>query len=433
MEARFLLATASLAVAASLGASYRSANFIVEAPSPALAEEIGKAAEQYRHDLAIEWLGSAMPNWSRPCPIRADVAPNLGAGGATSFVFDKGEVFGWDMKIQGSEERVLDSVLPHEVTHTIFASYFRKPLPRWADEGACTTVEHVSEKSKQQVMLVNFLKSGRGIAFDDMFAMKEYPADVLPLYSQGYSLARFLIEQKGRREFLDFVGEGMKTENWPSDLKKHYGYTDLKVLQGEWLEWVKKGSPVLKPAVQLALATRPAAADKAPLYRAQSGDHDASDAPLASTTPLARHHESLADAGAAKNDTGWSSAETPKTPADRGSVIPANSGWYASQSGAAAVASQPAGSEIDAKDNLSPERRRPSVYDRRAAAVTQPPLESGARNDSPAGDGKKLAQIDSPAAAAAQHRVLLYWSAPQEAPATNLVSSRDTLEPVRRY
>ena len=72
-----MLATASLAVAASLGASYRTANFIVEAPSPALAEEIGKAAEQYRHDLAIEWLGSAMPNWSRPCPIRAEVAPAI--------------------------------------------------------------------------------------------------------------------------------------------------------------------------------------------------------------------------------------------------------------------------------------------------------------------------------------------------------------------
>ena len=70
------------------------------------------------------WAPAARP---ASCSIRAD------------------EVFGWDMKIQGSEERVLDSVLPHEVTHTIFASHFRQPLPRWADEGACTTVEHVSE------------------------------------------------------------------------------------------------------------------------------------------------------------------------------------------------------------------------------------------------------------------------------------------------
>ncbi|HEY2881570.1 MAG TPA: hypothetical protein VGJ15_04040, partial [Pirellulales bacterium] len=134
-----------LPAAAAQAASYRSANFVVEAPTPELAEKIGKAAEHYRHDLAISWVGQAMPNWTRPCPIVAEVSPNLGAGGKTSFVFNEGEVFGWDMNIQGSEERVLDSVLPHEVTHTIFASYFRRPLPRWADEGACTTVEHDSE------------------------------------------------------------------------------------------------------------------------------------------------------------------------------------------------------------------------------------------------------------------------------------------------
>ena len=89
--------------------------------------------------------------------------------------------------------RILDSVLPHEVTHTIFATHFRRPLPRWADEGACTTVEHHSERQKQQMFLIDFLHTGRGIAFNQMFAMKEYPQDVMPLYSQGYSLARYLV------------------------------------------------------------------------------------------------------------------------------------------------------------------------------------------------------------------------------------------------
>ena len=175
--------------------------------------------------LADAQLVAALPDSSRR------LRPSLGAGGATSFVFDKvngkDEVFGWDMKIQGSEERVLDSVLPHEVTHTIFASYFRRPLPRWADEGACTTVEHTSERNKTQQMLIQFLRTGHGIAFHEMFAMKEYPADVLPLYAQGYSLARFLIEQGGRQKFIDFVGEGMKTDNWSADIKKHYGFHNL--------------------------------------------------------------------------------------------------------------------------------------------------------------------------------------------------------------
>ncbi len=284
MEARLVraalwLGIAFATVAVSQAASYRTANFVIEAPTTELAQEIGKTAEVYRHDLSIEWLGKEMPNWSKPCPISAKVDPKLGAGGATSFVFEHGEVYGWKMEIQGSRERVLDSVLPHEVTHTIFASHFRQPLPRWADEGACTTVEHESEKHKQAVLLINFLQSNRGIAFNQMFAMKEYPKDVIPLYAQGYSLARFLIEQGGRHKFIAYVGDGLKNENWPSITHKHYGFSDLSDLQTQWLEWVKKGCPPLaQPDAPTALAKNDARGTFAAqpganvIYRSQSPD-----------------------------------------------------------------------------------------------------------------------------------------------------------------
>src|SRR6188768_3144585 len=173
MEARFarVVSTSTLLVCvcllplgsvANAAAGYKTTNFVVSAPTPQLAKEIGDQAEVYRKRLAIEWLGKELPAWSKPCPINAQVQPNMGAGGATSFVFDRGEVFGWKMNIRGSRERILDYVLPHEVTHTIFASHFRQPLPRWADEGACTTVEHVSEVSKQERMLMDFLKVAPG-------------------------------------------------------------------------------------------------------------------------------------------------------------------------------------------------------------------------------------------------------------------------------
>src|SRR5262249_4895590 len=194
MEARLLRSALVLVIAVfSAGAgrpyaSVRSQHFIVSAPTQQLATEICQMAEQYRHDLAIEWLGHELPEWTGPCPIKADVAPNLGAGGATSFVFQGGTPGQWTMNIQGSRERILDSVLPHEITHTIFATHFGRPLPRWADEGACTTVEDESEKAKQDKFLIEHLTNDRGIPFNQMFQMKEYPPDILPLYSQGYSL-----------------------------------------------------------------------------------------------------------------------------------------------------------------------------------------------------------------------------------------------------
>ncbi len=259
MEARFArvvpasallicLCLAPLGSVANAAAGYKTTNFVVSAPTPQLAKEIGDQAEIYRKQLAMEWLGKELPAWSKPCPIHAQVEPNLGAGGATSFVFDRGEVFGWKMNIQGSRERILDSVLPHEVTHTIFASYFRQPVPRWADEGACTTVEHPSEVSKQERNLIQFLKTGRGIPFSQMFAMKEYPSDVMPLYAQGHSLSDWLIESRGRKAFLEFVGDGMKDENWPRAVREHYGFSSLLTMQTAWNDWVKQGRPQLTPA-----------------------------------------------------------------------------------------------------------------------------------------------------------------------------------------
>ncbi len=251
------------------GADYRTANFIVDAPTEKLARAIGDASEHYRHTLAVEWLGRPLPRWSRPCPIKAQVAPHLGAGGATSFVFDKGEVFNWTMTIQGSEERIIDSVLPHEITHTIFASHFRQPLPRWADEGACTTVEHPVERARQHRLLIEFLTTGRGIAFPDMFAMREYPADVLPLYSQGYSLARYLIERGGRHKYVNFVADGLASEDWAGALSKHYGVSDVAKMQHVWLDWVKQGCPA--PPASLAAAP-PRPDDWAGTARGQSPD-----------------------------------------------------------------------------------------------------------------------------------------------------------------
>lgn len=251
--------------ATALAAGYRTANFTVSAPTPQLAKEIGDSAERWRSELSQEWLGKVLPNWSKPCPIKAKVAGSLGAGGATSFVFDQGQVFDWRMNIQGSRERILDSVLPHEVTHTIFASHFRQPLPRWADEGACTTVEHRSEVNKQETMLINFLRTRRGIPFSHMFAMKEYPRDVLPLYAQGHSLSKFLIDQRGKREFLEFLADGMKDENWPRALKRRYGYPNLLVLQNSWMDWIRQGRPQLQLAADAVLV----ASHQTPVIRGQ--------------------------------------------------------------------------------------------------------------------------------------------------------------------
>ncbi len=245
---RTLFVVSLLVVAA--GARFPTPNFIVETDDPQLAREFALTAEKQRRDLAVSWLGEAMPNWAQPCLITVRVGSQLGAGGATTFYFDQGEVFGWRMSIQGSRERILDSVLPHEITHMILASHFRRPLPRWADEGAATSVEHVGEKNKHRRMLYQFLRTGRGIAFNQLFAMREYPADIMPLYAQSYSIAEYLIQMGGRRKYVQFIGDGMADNDWCSAVERHYGIDNSGALQQTWLAWVKQGCPNVLPASQ---------------------------------------------------------------------------------------------------------------------------------------------------------------------------------------
>lgn len=224
----------------------RSQNFIIFASSPQWAEQVAQAAEQQRKDLAIYWLGQELPPWPEPCPVHVQSAANLLAGGETRFSLLPRGAGNWMMSVQGTPERILDSVLPHEITHTIFASYFAplgKYVPRWADEGACTTVEHVSEKVKHTQHLQNFLRTGFGLPFNRMFTLKEYPDPILPLYAQGHSVVQFLIDQGGPRKFISFIETGMQTDDWTHSLREHYDYQTIGELQTLWNQWIVDGSP----------------------------------------------------------------------------------------------------------------------------------------------------------------------------------------------
>jgi hypothetical protein len=265
-----------LAVALSTpAATIQTRNFTVHAPTDEFAQQVGEAAEYYRRELAKTWTGREMPPWHSKCPIYVKVG-DYGAGGATSFNFDRGEVFGWKMNIQGSAERILDSVLPHEVNHTIFACYFRRPLPRWADEGAASLIEHESERRRLKRLHEEVLHSTRKIPLRKLLPMKQYPTDerqVLTLYAEGYSLADFLIQQSSKKEYLAFLSTALKS-GWDAALEHHYNYQSLDELERDLDKWVVAGSPDLESQAGMQLALGGLAPRPEPIIRAQSPEQD---------------------------------------------------------------------------------------------------------------------------------------------------------------
>lgn len=260
MDARFRTAFFALGSFLFVAASHRSPNFFVNAPTPEIAREVATTAERYRSELAVEWLGQELPNWARPCTVTVRVG-QVGAGGVTSFNFDRGEVYGWNMTLQGPYDRILDSVLPHEVSHTIFACYFRRPLPRWADEGAATLAEIDSERRRQTTTARQVLGNRQHIPLRKLVGMKEYPTemrDVMTLYAEGYSLAELLVQRSGKTVYLNFLNDAHYI-GWEQAVQKHYGYRGLEELEQEWHGWIMAGSPPLQPVAgqQIADATAP--------------------------------------------------------------------------------------------------------------------------------------------------------------------------------
>lgn len=225
--------------------SYKTTNFRVHAPDRELAQKFGDMAEQYRREKARDWLGREMPPWPQRCPLQVRI--NLQqSGGATTFSFGadaagRPGVSSQEMKIWGETRQLLYSVLPHEVTHTVLAYHFGRPVPRWADEGGSVLSENEAERFDHDIKCREILNQGRGIRLRVLLAMKEYPHDMIVVYAQGYSVTQFLIDRGGRQKFLEFVGQGMRGDgrNWEAAVREVYGFNTVNELEEMWIDSLK--------------------------------------------------------------------------------------------------------------------------------------------------------------------------------------------------
>jgi hypothetical protein len=250
MVARPWLVVVVLGALASLGAQSRTRNFVVEAPTQEIANRLGQWAEYYRKQKAEQWLGVEMPPWPQPCPLKIKVSYN-GSGGATSFMFDRGRILSMQMEIEGTLERLTYSVLPHEVTHTVLAHHFKQPVPRWADEGGSVLSEDEQERNRHDQLVRQILNTpGRAIPLRRLFALTQYPRDVMVLYAEGYSVTNFLVGKSSRGAFLNFLADGMRA-GWDQAVSKHYGYRSVDELEQAWVQHLRD---VSKPSAETTLA-----------------------------------------------------------------------------------------------------------------------------------------------------------------------------------
>jgi hypothetical protein len=233
--------------------TFQSKNFVVTAPTREIAKDMAKAAETARKEQAKRWLGKEMPAWAEPCELEVKVSLG-GAGGVTSFAFDHGKILSQRMRIEGVIE-ALPSVLAHEVTHTVFAHYLGRPVPRWADEGAAILSEDRKECLRHDRLCRDILNTPtRAVPLRRLFEMQQYPSDILVLYAEGYSVTRFLVERKDHRTFLAFVKAG-QAKGWDKALKAHYQFDTVEDMEEAW-RLLLRGRSKVETNVDLVEAKR---------------------------------------------------------------------------------------------------------------------------------------------------------------------------------
>jgi hypothetical protein len=300
----------------SLGASYPSRNFVVEAPTPQIAEQVSKWAEYYRKQKAEQWLGRQMPDWPTPCPLHVKVTQS-GASGATSFNFSNGGV--WQtMEIEGPLERLIYSVLPHEVTHTVFAHYFGAPVPRWADEGGAVLSEDDVERNRHDSMVRQIYHAGGALRLATLFSLKDYPRDprdIGALYAQGYSLSEFLVGMSNRQTFLSFVAHGMQPNyGWDNAVRTYYRFQSVSELEQAWVNSLRspRKSPASAAPVILAKNEVNQRPDSGLANNEVGSRTDSAKAVVRLTAPpsqpLAEDMQPKFRTQAAENDGGWANA-----------------------------------------------------------------------------------------------------------------------------
>jgi RNA polymerase sigma factor (sigma-70 family) len=230
-------------------AVYRTANFVVTAPTPKTAAQVGRLAERDRKAIALLWLGEELPAWSEPCPVEVRLADRESSS-ATTLMFRDGAVVQQSMTLRGSLEHILDDLLPHEVTHTVLAHQFGRPTPRWVGEGAAMLGESAPAQARHRQTLRRVVEGGRLLPLRRLLAAHEYPRDVAAFHAQSYSLVEFLVATGGRGKLLAFVARGER-DGWDTAVRAHYGNRTVEELEADWLDHLRQNVKAKWPAPKL--------------------------------------------------------------------------------------------------------------------------------------------------------------------------------------
>jgi len=216
------------------------------------AKEVMKEAERYYNKIAGD-LGYARYDkfwqWDDRVKIyiyryKDEFISSTGAiKWATGMVrYDKKEISSFM-----ENERFLDSLLPHELTHLIFRDFvgYGGHIPLWIDEGVAQWEEKYKKKIAINAVKM-LIKEGSIIPIAELthtdIRVKEDSTLARNFYAEAATVIGFLIDRFGGTRFTQFCRELRDGKDMNDALSSAYSnkIRNIDELEGKWIDWIKR-------------------------------------------------------------------------------------------------------------------------------------------------------------------------------------------------
>jgi hypothetical protein len=200
------------------------------------ARDVLRQADDYRKDIALEWLGEELPPSVGRTVINISFSETDDRG--LTWAKDHPDRQFHNVYLTTSRQKAIGAALAHEIAHVVLASQFPHPhrLPAWLEEAIASGYDGQDRQQVRQRMLGWFVRTGNWPRLERILTARRVPVTDQVSYTVACALSEFLLSQGGKQALLRFGQDG-RQHGWDQALQMHYGIASVDQLQERWQAW----------------------------------------------------------------------------------------------------------------------------------------------------------------------------------------------------
>lgn len=221
----FLTASAS-------AATVMTTNFIVDAPTATLAQQVASRAEQQRRVVAQACFQGPLPAARLKTLVRVTLREDSADCHARTLPAREGA--GHLVVLAGPLDEVAGPSLDHEVLHATLADGVGRDFPAWLNEGLACRFDNARLRAIRQRELHDMALEA---TWPDIEQLLSEPIRTAKQYAVAESLAAFLLTKCEPHELVAF-GIACEHDGTPAALRTHLNYSGVSEFTREWQQHV---------------------------------------------------------------------------------------------------------------------------------------------------------------------------------------------------